>query len=82
MFFSLFGIIQPAQNEEEANNQILKTHQILFCDNFNSFSNSYAAAAAGIFEADDIEEFAKTFQENIIQFCKEYKEKCENVQNY
>lgn len=80
MFFSLFGIIQPAKNEKEANNQIFKANQILFDDNFNSFSNPYAAA--GIFEADDIEKFAKTFQENIIQFCKEYKEKCENVQNY
>ena len=80
MFFSLSGIIQPAQDEEEANNQIFKTNQILFCDNFNSFSNSYAAA--GIFEVDDVEKFAKTFQENITQFCKEYKEKMKNVQNY
>ena len=77
MFFSLSGIIQLAQNEEEANNQILKTNQILFCDNFNSFSNSYAVA--GIFEADDVEDFGKALQENLTQFAKEYKEKMKNV---
>ena len=35
----------------------------------------------GIFETDEIEEFMEQFQKTISQFCKEYEEKCKNVQN-
>ena len=80
MFFSLYGLVQIAQDEDEANDQIQKTNQVLLCDNFNSFVDSYNVV--GIFEADDVEDFGKALQENLTQFAKEYKEKCENVQNY
>ena len=80
MFFSLYGLVQVAQDENEANNQIQKTNQVLLCDNFNSFVGSYNVV--GIFEADDVEDFGNALQENLTQFAKEYKEKCENVQNY
>ena len=80
MLFSLYGLVQIAQDENEANDQIQKTNQVLLCDNFNSFVDSYNVV--GIFEADDVEDFGKALQENLTQFAKEYKEKCENVQNY
>ena len=80
MLFSLYGLIQLAQDENEANDQIQKTDQVLLCDNFNSFSDSYNVV--GIFEADEIEDFGNALQENLTQFAKEYKEKMKNVQNY
>lgn len=80
MLFSLYGLIQLAQDENEANDQIQKTNQVLLCDNFNSFTNSYNVV--GIFEADEIEDFGNALQENLTQFAKEYKEKMKNVQNY
>lgn len=80
MLFSLYGLIQLAQDENEANDQIQKTNQVLLCDNFNSFTDSYNVV--GIFEADEIEDFGNALQENLTQFVKEYKEKMKNVQNY
>lgn len=80
MLFSLYGLVQIAQDEDEANDQIQKTNQVLLCDNFNSFVNSYNVV--GIFEADDVEDFGNALQENLTQFAKEYKEKMKNVQNY
>lgn len=76
MLFSLYGLIQLAQDENEANDQIQKTNQILLCDNFNSFINSYNVV--GIFEADEIEDFSNALQENLTQFAEEYKEKIKN----
>ena len=73
MMFSFLAVIQEAKNENEANDQIFKTNEILF----NSFMGSYAIN--GIFEVDNIEDFSKSLQENLTQFVKEYKEKCENV---
>ena len=80
MFFSLYGLVQIAQDENEANDQINKINQVLLCDNFNSFVDAYSVA--GIFEANDVEDFGNALQKNLTQFAKEYKEKCENVQNY
>ena len=79
MLFSLYGLVQLAQDENEANEQIQKTNQVLLCDNFNSFMGSYNIT--GIFEADEIEDFGNALQKNLTQFAKEYKEKCKNVQN-
>ena len=79
MLFSLYGLVQVAQDENEANDQIQKTNQVLFCDNFNSFVDSYSVV--GIFEADDVEDFGNALQKNLTQFAKEYKEKNDNVQN-
>ena len=76
MLFSLYGLIQLAQDENEANGQIQKTNQVLLCDNFNSFTNSYNVV--GIFEADGIEDFSNALQKNLIQFAEEYKEKIKN----
>lgn len=64
MLFSLYGLIQLAQDENEANDQIQKTNQILLCDNFNSFTNSYNVVS--IFEADEIEDFSNALQKNLI----------------
>lgn len=80
MLFSLYGLLQLAQDENEANNQIQKINQVLLYDNFNSFTDSYGVA--GIFEVDEIEDFGNALQENLTQFAKEYKEKMKNVQNY
>lgn len=77
MLFSLYGLVQVAQDENEANDQIQKTNQVLFCDNFNSFVDSYSVV--GIFEADDVEDFGNALQKNLTQFAKEYKEKNDNV---
>ena len=77
MFFSLYGLVQVAQDENEANDQIQKTNQVLLCDNFNSFVNSYNVV--GIFEADEVEDFGNALQENLTQFAKEYKEKVKDV---
>ena len=77
MLFSLYGLVQLAQDENEANEQIQKTNQVLLCDNFNSFVGSYNIT--GIFEADEIEDFGNALQKNLTQFAKEYKEKCKNV---
>lgn len=77
MLFSLYGLIQLAQDENEANDQIQKTNQVLLCDNFNSFTDSYSVV--GIFEVDEIEDFGNALQENLTQFAKEYKEKMKNV---
>lgn len=79
MFFSLSGILQKANSEEEASNQIFKINQILYCDNYDSFTDSYALS--GIFEVDEIEDFGKALQENLTQFVENYKEKNDNVQN-
>ncbi len=79
MLFSLYGLVQIAQDENEANDQIQKTNQVLLCDNYDSFVGSYSVA--GIFEADDVEDFGNALQKNLIQFAKEYKEKVENVQS-
>ena len=79
MLFSLYGLVQIAQDENEANDQIQKTNQVLLCDNYDSFVGSYNIA--GIFEADDVEDFGNALQENLTQFAKEYKEKVENVQS-
>ena len=77
MFFSLYGLVQVAQDENDANNQIQKTNQVLLCDNFNSFVGSYSVA--GIFEAEDVEDFGNALQKNLTQFAKEYKEKVKDV---
>ena len=77
MLFSLYGLVQIAQDENEANDQIQKTNQVLLCDNFNSFIDSYNVV--GIFEADDVEDFGNALQENLTQFAKDYKEKVKNV---
>ncbi len=79
MMFSFSAIIQEAKNENEANDQIQKISQVLFCENYNNYVGSYSLN--GIFEADNIEDFSKSLQENLTQFVKEYKEKCENAQN-
>ena len=79
MLFSLYGLVQLAQDENEANEQIQKTNQVLLCDNFNSFVGSYNIT--GIFEADEIEDFGNALQKNLTQFAKEYKEKCKNEEN-
>lgn len=63
MLFSLYGLIQLAQDENEANDQIQKTNQVLLCNNFNSFTGSYSIT--GIFEADEIEDFGNALQENL-----------------
>ena len=75
MMFSFSATIQEAKNENEANDQIQKINQVLFCENFNNYVGSYSLN--GIFEADEIEDFTKSLQESLIQFAKEYKEKCE-----
>ena len=77
MMFSFSAIIQEAKNENEANDQIQKIGQVLFCESFNNYVASYSLN--GIFETDNIEDFTKSLQENLTQFVKEYKEKCENV---
>lgn len=79
MLFSLYGLVQIAQDENEANDQIQKTNQVLLCDNYDSFVGSYNIV--GIFEADDVEDFGNALQENLTQFAKEYKEKVKNVQS-
>ena len=79
MLFSLYGLVQVAQDENEANDQIQKTNQVLLCDNYDSFVGSYNIV--GIFEADDVEDFGNALQENLTQFAKEYKEKVKNVQS-
>ena len=79
MILSFYGLVQLAKDEDEANEQIQKTNQVLLCDNFNSFLGSYNIT--GIFEADEIEDFSDALQKNLTQFAKEYKEKCKNVQN-
>ena len=76
MLLSLYGLVQLAQDENEANDQIQKTNQVLLCDNFDSFVNSYNVV--GIFEADEIEDFSNALQKNLIQFAEEYKEKMKN----
>lgn len=77
MLLSLYGLVQLAQDENEANDQIQKTNQVLLCDNFDSFVNSYNVV--GIFEVDNIDDFSNALQENLTQFAKEYKEKVKNV---
>ena len=77
MLFSLYGLVQVAQDEDESNNQIQTTNQVLLCENYDSFVGSYNVV--GIFEADDVEDFGNALQENLTQFAKEYKEKCKNV---
>jgi hypothetical protein len=77
LFISLYGLVQIAQDENEANDQIQKINQVLLCDNYDSFVGSYNIA--GIFEADEVEDFGNALQENLTQFAKEYKEKVKNV---
>jgi hypothetical protein len=77
LFISLYGLVQIAQDENEANDQIQKINQVLLCDNYDSFVGSYNIA--GIFEADEVEDFGNALQENLTQFAKEYKEKIKNV---
>lgn len=77
MLLSLYGLVQLAQDENEANDQIQKINQVLLCDNFDSFVNSYNVV--GIFEVDNIDDFSNALQENLTQFAKEYKEKVKNV---
>ena len=79
MMFSFSAIIQEAKNENEANDQIQKINQVLFCENFNNYVGSYSLN--GIFEVDNIEDFTKSLQESLTQFAKEYKEKYENGKN-
>ena len=74
MFYSLVGLIQPAEDENEANMNICQINNII-CE--TKMHDTWVGA--GIFETDEIEEFMKQFQENISQFIKEYKEKCNNV---
>lgn len=76
MLFSLVGLIQPAEDENEANMNICQVNNII-CE--TKMHDTWVAA--GIFEADDVEDFGNALQENLTQFAKEYKEKCENVQN-
>lgn len=77
--FSFSAIIQEAKNENEANDQIQKINQVLFCENFNNYVGSYSLN--GIFEVDNIEDFTKSLQESLTQFAKEYKEKYKNGEN-
>ena len=77
MLFSLVGLIQPAEDENEANMNIHQINDIV-CE--TKMHDTWVAA--GIFEVDEIEDFCDALQENLTQFVKEYKEKCENVQNY
>lgn len=79
MLFSLYGLVQLAQDENEANDQIQTTNQVLLCDNFDSFVGSYNIA--GIFEADNVEDFGNALQEKLAQLAKECKEKVKDVQN-
>jgi hypothetical protein len=74
VLFSLVSLIQPAQDENEANKNICQINNII-CE--TKISDTWVAA--GIFEADEIENFAGALQENLNQFIKEYKEKCNNV---
>ena len=74
MFYSLVGLIQPAEDENEANMNICEMNNII-CE--TKMHDTWLAA--GIFETDEIEEFMEQFQKTISQFCKEYKEKCKNV---
>ena len=68
MLFSLYGLVQIAQDENEANDQIQKTNQVLLCDNYDSFVGSYNIA--GIFEADSVEDFGNALQEKLTQLAK------------
>ena len=77
MLFSLYGLVQVAQDENEAHDQIQKTNQVLLCDNYDSFVGSYNVA--GIFEADSVEDFGNALQEKLTQLTKECKEKVKNV---
>lgn len=79
MLFSLYGLVQVAQDENEANDQIQTTNQVLLCDNYDSFVGSYNVA--GIFEADSVEDFGNALQEKLTQLAKECKEKVKDVQN-
>ena len=74
MLFSLVSFIQPAEDENKANKNICQINNMIY-----EADISDAWAAAGIFEADEIEDFANALQENLNQFIKEYKEKCNNV---
>ena len=74
MFYSLVSLIQPAEDENEANMNICQMNNII-CE-----TEIYDAwVAAGIFETDEIEDFMEQLQKTVSQFCKEYKEKCKNV---
>lgn len=73
MLFSFSAVIQEAMNENDANEQIQKINQILFCEDYNNYTNSYSLT--GVFEIDEIENFTKALQENLTQFCKEYRRK-------
>ena len=68
MLFSLYGLVQIAQDENEAHDQIQKTNQVLLCDNYDSFVGSYNIA--GIFEADSVEDFGNALQEKLTQLTK------------
>jgi hypothetical protein len=57
MLFSFSAIIQEAMNENDANEQIQKISQILFCENYDNYTSSYSLT--GIFETDEIENFTK-----------------------
>ena len=74
MFYSLVGLIQAAEDENEANMNICQMNNII-CE-----TKMYDTwVAAGIFEIDEIEDFIEQLQKTVSQFYKEYKEKCENV---
>ena len=77
MLFSLYGLVQIAQDENEANDQIQKINQVLLCDNYDSFVGSYNVA--GIFEADDVEDFGNALQKNLTQFAKELQGEVKDV---
>lgn len=76
MMFSLVSLIQPAKDENEANMNIYQIDNII-CET----KTQDIWVGAGIFEADEIEDFCNDLQKNLTQFIKEYKEKCKNGEN-
>lgn len=76
MFYSLVGLIQPAETENRANQNICEMTEI-----FRELELFDSWVWSGIFETEDIDNFMEQFKENIKQFFKDYEEKCKNVQN-
>ena len=72
MLFSLVSLIQPAEDENEANMNIFQINDIV-CE--TKMHDTWVGAE--IFEADEIEDFCNDLQKNLTQFIKEYKEKYE-----
>ena len=74
MLFSLVSLIQPAEDENEANMNICQINNIV------GETKMYDTwVCAGIFDTDEIENFTNALQENLTKFVKNYKEKNDNV---